>query len=124
MPFVDKIRIAMGLHVEPGCEKVTFETGTGNVSRPFRLLARTWLEDCQPIGSPYGGCIPQRRLARTDEIMATVEVAGRQATDPQERFLVCYYGVRGLSGTVKSSPFKYHRAKEEAGGRLVFRRKS
>lgn len=123
MPLVDRIRVAMGLHVEPGCAKVTFETGASAVSAPIKLVSRTWIEDCRPIGGPYGGCIPERRLMRTDDIDAVVEVEGRQATDPQEKFLACYYGMQGLSGSVKSSPFKYHRANSKTE-RLTFRRKS
>lgn len=122
-PNIDGVRAAMDIRVEPGCTKVTFETGAPAISAPIWLQARTWIEECRPIGMPGGGCIPERRLMRTEEETVTVEVEGRAATDPQEKFSVCYYGMQGLSGSVRSSPFKYHRANSRTE-RLTFRRKS
>ena len=112
---------AMNMQMDIDCETVEFKETTGKRSDPKDLFSRTWLEDCRPMGDPRWGCIPERRLLRTDQATAVVEITDRRTPGPKEKFRVCLRGP-WLDLSVLSSPYKY--TWTEKDGLFTLKRKS
>lgn len=99
-----------GITMEWDCETVIFEKDSPGVSDPVALRTRTWIEECRNI--PGAGCIPSRRLMRTDRRSVFIEIPGRPVPGPREEFRVCLHGP-WLSLKIVSSPNEYNVEEKE-----------
>ena len=102
------------------CTEFIFEANSPPVSPPETLLSRTWMEECERLPLPGGGCIPRRRQIGSYEKTVRVELLARESPGPREVFEVCLRGP-WLSLRVRSSPHGYD--VQERDGHFTLKRK-